>query len=47
MLLYEVVAYTIHKKCKKSYKNVEFKESAIAWNEKLHGELYLRYLRLF
>ena len=33
MLLYQILLYTIHEKIKKSYKNNEFKISALTWNK--------------
>ena len=33
MLLYEISAFTIHKKFKKSHKNDKFKISVPSWNE--------------
>ena len=33
MLLYEILAFTIQKNIKKSYKNNKFKISASIWNE--------------
>ena len=33
MLLYQILAYTIHINIKKSYKNNKFKVSTPTWNE--------------